>query len=359
MTILVTGGAGYLGSMLTTVLLQRGYNVRVLDNLMYGDEPLRGLESWSSFELIKGDIRDMRTVVKALSGVDEVIHLASIVGDQAAGLEARSTIEINYLATRNLAELCNLYNVKRILYASTCSVYGESKEGMIMDESDSLEGGEGKAGPISLYGETKLRSEKTIASLCDNATILRLGTLFGLSRRMRFDLAINLFLARALSGHKITVFGGQQYRPFLHVLDAADAFMHTLENDLKGVFNVAWRNLKLIDAAMEIRKKAQVEVKVSKEIVDRRNYLVNCDKINKTGFRPLRDIEFAMEEISKAFADGTIVDYTLPKYSNYKLLFESEEVQRKVYTLGPIGEQLPRGKNRSEARTPTNKNSWE
>ena len=349
MNVLVTGGAGYLGSMMAKALLEKGHLVRVLDNLMYGEDSISELEQHPNFELVKGDIRDMATVVKALKGVKYVVHLASIVGDQAASLEPRSTIEINYLATRNMAELCNLYDIEKILYASTCSVYGETGESTIMDESVSFRGGEGKPSPISLYGETKLRSERAITSLCDNAVILRLGTLFGLSRRMRFDLAVNMFIARALSRQKITVFGGEQHRPFLHVLDAADAFVFAIENDLVGTFNVAWRNWKLIDVAKEIQKYLQTEVEVSERIVDRRNYLVNCDRITQRGFRPSRDIKFAIKEISRAFTDGTIRDYTLPKYSNYKLLFESEEVQRKVYTLGPIGEQLPTSANQSVA----------
>ena len=307
---------------------------------MYGEESLQGLESRKDFELIKGDVRDMRAVVKALDGVDGVVHLASIVGDQAADLDSRSTIEINYLATRNLAELCSLYRVDRILYASTCSVYGESRNGVSIDESFEREAGSHASGPISLYGETKLRSEKAIQSLCDNGTILRLGTLFGLSRRMRFDLALNLFIAKAISGQKITVFGGNQYRPFLHVLDAADAFIHALERSLKGTYNVAWRNLRLIEAADEVHKHLGAEVEISNRLVDRRNYSVKSDKMIETGFRPSRDIEFAITEIKRAFAEGTIADYTLPKYSNYKLLAESEEVRRKVYTLGPIAEKL-------------------
>ncbi len=343
MTILVVGGAGYLGSMLTRVLLQEGYKVRVLDNLMYGSEPIQELGVNPEFELVGGDVRDMRTVVKALSGVDEVIHLASIVGDQAADLDARSTIEINYLATRNLAELCNLYGIKRILFASTCSVYGESTNGVAVDEGILFGTSPGGVGPISLYGKTKLRSEKAIASICENATVLRLGTLFGLSKRMRFDLAINMFIARALSGHRITLFGGEQYRPFLHVLDAADAFVHALKRDLQGVYNVAWRNLKLIDVATKMQQHLRARVEVSKEVIDRRNYAVTTDKIVQSGLRPFRNIELAIEEIKDAFGNGDIVDYTLPKYSNYKMLFESEEVQEKVYTLGPIGEQLRAG----------------
>src|SRR3989338_6416000 len=187
MKVLVTGGAGYLGTVLVNKLLRKGYKVTVLDNLLFGNY----LGKHKNMKIIDGDIRNLVTVVKALNDADAVIHLASIVGDQAGDLEQRTTIEINYLATKNIAELCQLYG-KRFIYPSTCSVYGERSEKVVKENARLIK-------PISLYGQTKLRSEQGIADSCNDYTILRLGTLFGLSPRMRFDLAINLFAAKAIN----------------------------------------------------------------------------------------------------------------------------------------------------------------
>lgn len=336
MRVLVTGGGGYLGSILVRRLLEANYQVRILDNFLYGRESVEALSDNPRLDVVVGDIRDMRNLVTSLKDTDAVIHLASIVGDQAADLEPRTTIEINFMATRNLAELCQIYGIKRFLFASTCSVYGDEPQGVM---KESLEPSEmpSKPRPISLYGETKLRSEEAIACLDLDFCILRLATLFGQSPRMRFDLAVNLFAARAVNNQDITVFGGQQYRPFLHVSDAADAFLMCLEKNLKGVYNVALGNWKIIDVAQIVRQHFPVDIKVSDAIADRRNYQVSFEKFLREGFAPRRSLDFAIDEIAHMLRTRIVTDYTLPKYSNYKHLFESEEVQRRVYTMGPIG----------------------
>lgn len=326
--VLVTGGAGYLGSVLIPELLRRGYRVRVLDNLLYGIEPIKDLLGNPNFELVEEDIRDMRAIVKCMKDVDTVIHLASIVGNQASNLDPRTTMEINYLAARNLAELGQLYDVKKFIFASTCTVYGAQPERLLTERSP--------VKPIDLYGETKLLSEKAIYEAFSYPVILRLATLFGMSKRMRFDLAINLFAAQALNKEKLTVFGGKQYRPFLHVADAAQAFIHALEKDLAGIYNVVWENVKIEDVAAIVQKHIPVEVEHSDKIIDRRDYLVSGEKLKKEGFSAKKDIEYTLKEIRAAFESGEIKNYKDPIYSNYKALFESEEAQSKVYTQGPI-----------------------
>jgi len=343
--ILVTGGAGFLGSVLVEKLLEKGYEVRVLDNLLYGEKPIKEFLRDRKFELFRGDIRDMIAVIKALRQVDAVIHLASIVGDQAADLEPKTTIQINYMATRNLAELCKLYEIK-LLYSSSCSVYGNSPKG-IMDENIAIDHfNTNYPKPISLYGETKLKSEKAIQELMSDYVILRLGTLFGLSNRMRFDLAINLFIAKAIKGEKIQVFGGNQYRPFLHVQDAADCFIQAIEDDWHGIFNSAWDNLKIIDVIKTLQNHTPIDFEISSKIVDRRNYRVSCEKIKNMGFNPRRNISDAFNEIKSSFDKGMITDYTLPIHSNYKQLFSSEEIRQRVYILGPIGEMVKENRDR-------------
>lgn len=328
MKVLVTGGAGYLGSVLIPKLITAGHSVTVLDNFLYGTNSLDSVRGKVHF--VEGDIRNMTSVVKALGNCDAVIHLASIVGDQAGDIDPRTTIEINYLATKNIAELCELYG-KKLIFASTCSVYGDGQDTLMKEDVKQV------YSPLSLYGETKLKSENAIKQFDINYSILRMGTLFGLSPRMRFDLVINIFIARALNKEKITVFGGQQFRPFVHLLDASDAFMMMLDQDLKGTFNVSWKNYKLLDVANELREKLKAEVEVSDKIVDKRNYFVDTTKIQKLGFKPHRDLDFAINEF-KTFEK--IHEYKNPVFSNFGSIFDDKEKQRKIYTLGPLSERL-------------------
>jgi len=211
MRIVVTGGAGYLGSGLCRRLLEENHEVKCLDNLIYGIEPIRPLLENKNFQLLEGDTRDMTTITTAINGAEAVIHLASIVGQQASNLNQKVTMEINYLATKNIAELCKLHGVDVFIFASTCSVYGASPNHLSDEWSTTC--------PVDLYGETKIKSEAAILDIFPEATILRMATLFGFSPRMRFDLAVNRFVAQAIQDKKVTVFGGQQYRPFLHVQD--------------------------------------------------------------------------------------------------------------------------------------------
>ena len=216
-----------------------------------------------------------------------------------------------------------------MVFGSTCWVYGDSQKEMMKEESKTF-------APVSLYGATKLKSENAIKGFAVDYTILRMGTLFGLSPRMRFDLVINLFVAKAMNKEKLTVFGGQQYRPFLHLLDAADAFAMAVENGLKGTFNVSWKNYKLIDIAMELKEKLDVEMEVSENIVDKRNYFVDTGKIESAGFKAKRDISFFIEEMKKF---RRIKDYKNPVFSNFGSLLNDVEKQRKIYTLGPLSER--------------------
>ncbi len=347
MRVLVTGGAGYLGSVLIRKLLQNNYKVLVLDNFLYGHKSLLDVINDHNLDILEGDVRDLNVVSKALINVDAVIHLASIVGDQAGNLDSKTTLVINYIATKALAEMCAIFGIQKFIFASTCSVYGDAPNHAMretdLDQERSPEAsswGEVPK-PISLYGETKLRSEMALRGISDlEPTIFRLGTLFGLSPRMRFDLVINLFIAKALSKEKIKVFGGQQHRPFLHVQDAADAMIFALNNHLNGIFNVAWRNLTILDVAQIVSERLGAEFELSEEIVDKRNYIVTTDKLKKNGVAPNKTIDDAIVEIKEAFDRGLIRKYSDDEYSNYKSLFNSKELQRKIYSFGPIGERI-------------------
>jgi len=327
MRILLTGGSGYLGSILTRKLLANGHHVRILDNFLFGKDSLKDIQSNKKLELVEGDIRDLSIVGKSLKGIDSVIHLASIVGTQSAELDPKASMEVNFMATRNIAELCKIYKIKQFIFASTCSVYGAQPDQLIAENSE--------VNPLDSYGLSKFQSERAILQAYDYPTILRLGTLFGASHRMRFDLAINLFIAQAMNKEELTVFGGEQWRPFLHVDDAAEAFSFAVENKMEGIYNVIWKNLTINQMAKNVKKIIPSKINLSKNIIDKRDYRVTGKKLEHFGYKAKKDIAFATKEFkSKILQD--VKNYKQDKYSNYKSFFNSKTIQRKVYTQGPI-----------------------
>ena len=327
MRILLTGGSGYLGSVLTRKLLTNGHHVRILDNFLFGKGSLKGIQDDKKLELVTGDIRDLSIVGKSLKNIDAVIHLASIVGTQSAELDSKVSTEINFMATRNIAELCKIYKIKQFIFASTCSVYGAQPDRLIAENSE--------VDPMDSYGLSKFQSERAILQTYDYPTILRLGTLFGASHRMRFDLAINLFIAQAMNKEKMTVFGGEQWRPFLHVDDAAEAFSFAVENKMEGTYNAVWKNLTINQMAKDVKKLIPAQVELSKDIVDKRDYRVSGKKLERFGFKAKKDIAYAAKEFKSKILED-VENYKQDKYSNYKSFFNSKSIQRKVYTQGPI-----------------------
>lgn len=326
MRVLITGGAGYLGSILSKKLCEKGYDVRIIDAFWYGKESINDLINFENFEIVEADVRDLTKTVRAMKDVDAVIHLASIVGMPASSIEPRTSEEINYLATKNIAELCMLHNIGTYIFASTCSIYGSDSNSLLTEKS--------KASPLDFYAKQKWVSERAIGWLNMAPTILRFGTMFGLSPRMRFDLVINLFLVQALSKKKITVNGGGQFRPFIHIQDAAESLIFSLEHDLTGTYNVVFENYSVKQVAEQIKKLTGCEIDISSENEDKRNYKVSGAKIKQMGFEPTRNIEFAYNEIKKAVDSGLFKDYEDHKYSNYKHLFSSKEMREKVFVQG-------------------------
>jgi nucleoside-diphosphate-sugar epimerase len=318
--ILITGGAGYLGSILSKKLLDEGNQVSVFDALWYGKEPIKDCLNNNNFTLINEDIRNLIPTVKALKDdIDAVIHLASVVGMPASSIEPKMSEEINYLATKNIAELCELHGIDTFLFSSTCSVYGEQGNNLITEKS--------KVNPIDYYAKSKWQSERAIQYLNHAPTILRFGTLFGISPRLRFDLVVNVFIIQALFEGKITVNGGEQYRPFLHVEDAADSLIFALKKNLTGVYNVISKNIKIIEVAELISKLSGCEINITQENPDKRNYKVSADKIKSMGFDPKHTIEESFYNFKEKVDSGEIKNYKDAKYSNYKQLFESKEIR--------------------------------
>lgn len=329
-TVLVVGGAGYIGSMVIAKLLARGYRVRLLDNLLYGKQSIEPLLSNPELEFIQGDSRNIQDVVRAMGNVNNVIHLAAIVGDPACAEDDANALQINYAATRMMLEIAQGHGIERFLFASSCSVYGASDD--LMDEKS-------ETVPISLYAETKLHSERVLLdakSRSFHPIILRFATVFGLAPRPRFDLVVNLLAAKAMQEGLITIYNGDQWRPFIHVNDVAAAVVEALGAPLESVsgevFNVGddRLNFTLAQIAEKIRAhipRTRVEYV---ENADRRNYRVLFRKIRDClGFVAKHSVDDGILEIKHAFERGEILNYRHPFYSNVSYLKERGHVHAK------------------------------
>jgi nucleoside-diphosphate-sugar epimerase len=323
--ILVVGGAGYLGSVLTRKLLAAGYSVRVLDSFIYGRRALEELAGNENLEIVEGDMRNIHTCITALDGVHGVVLLAAIVGDPASKVRPTETIETNVLAAQALASACRLQHIPRFIYASTCSVYGVGDD--LLDEDSPLN-------PVSLYARTKIASEKIILDMGDDyfcPTILRMGTLYGDSPRMRFDLVVNTMAMKSYTDRTINVFGGKQWRPLLGVEDAADVYVACLQADLKDVgnqvFNVGSNEQNYqIDHIAEMIGTALGDIPIQRDdsSLDARDYRVSFAKIEAAiGFRPRQSIAGQARMIYTKLEQGTIRDPAQKIYYNH--YFDSSE----------------------------------
>jgi nucleoside-diphosphate-sugar epimerase len=317
--VLITGGAGYLGSHLTRRLLVAGYNVCVLDAQLFGSG-LMDLQH-ERLEIIRGDVRSIADMSRAMRGAAAVIHLAAIVGDAACSVDPDVTWTTNVQATKILLEACAHYAVPRLLFASTCSVYGASDD-LWLNEGSICR-------PVSLYAESRIDSERLClaANGPDLAvTCLRMATLYGLSARMRFDLVVNIMSARAARDRLVTVFGGDQWRPLVHASDAADAFALALkapEADVAGqVFNVGSddQNFRIRELGERIAGHLGAELELRPPSTDDlRNYRVSFDKLAHTiGFAPRRTVEEAAAEIAAFLRHRPEVDYRDERFQNHR-----------------------------------------
>ncbi len=322
--VLVIGGAGYIGSALLPRLAEHGWRVRVLDRLLYGAGPLGDLLESADVELVQADYRQLDRLVAALDGVDAVVHLGGLVGDPACSIDEELTTEVNLDSTRVIAELAKGQGVRRFVFASSCSVYGASDD--LLDETSRLN-------PVSLYGRSKIASENVLFEMAEGGfapTMMRFGTVYGLSRRPRFDLVVNLLAAKAVTEGRITVFGGDQWRPFVHVEDAARAVVAALEAPVgrvrNEIFNVGSdeQNATLGDVGRLIaRIVPEAEYVDSGQDGDRRNYRVDFAKIRSVlDFTPEWTLEAGVRQVVDALRSGAIGDYRDPLYSNIRFLSE-------------------------------------
>jgi nucleoside-diphosphate-sugar epimerase len=301
MNVLIVGGAGYVGGAVTDRLLQTGHAARIYDSLLYEEEYRKPVP------LVVGDIRDGDRLRPHLRWADVVVWLAAIVGDGACAADPDLTVAVN---ERSVGWLARNFD-RRIIFMSTCSVYGANDA--LLDEESPLN-------PLSLYAATKLNAEKALAG--SPAMIFRLGTLFGVGdtySRVRMDLVVNTLTARALIYGRIRVFGGNQYRPLLHVNDVAEAIVASLDTPYTGIFNLLVTNMRISDLADEIRAHVPaVEVqKTDARFQDNRNYRVSGDKLFRVaGLRPTRTVGQGIEEVKALLMDRRIRDVNSRRYSN-------------------------------------------
>jgi nucleoside-diphosphate-sugar epimerase len=329
--VLVTGGAGYVGSTLIRDLLADGHRVKCMDMLVYGGKAIVGFMNHPNFEFIYGDIRDNDALRVAITDVDDIVHLAGIVGDLPCQAAPVSTVQINYYATKSLATLAREMKVKRFVFASTCSNYGISDPNILADENSKLN-------PVSLYAETKVDCERFLKSIADDnyaTTSLRFGTAYGVSFRTRFDLLVNSFAFEAWSKNEIVVFAANTWRPYVHVADMSLLTRMVLDapkEKMAGqIFNAGSTQQNYIKKdVVEIIKGIMpgLKTKYIDTVDDRRDYRVDCSCLeNLLGFKASRTVEDGFRELISCFQNGILneIDFETNKIETLEKFFGDKE----------------------------------
>lgn len=288
MKILITGASGYVGSVLTNYLLDKNFKIIAIDTQWFGIN----LKKHKNLKIIKKDYRKINN--KDLKKVDSVIHLANIANDPGAELNPQLSWNINVLGVMRLLELCKKNKIKQFIYASSGSVYGIKKERKVTENLSLL--------PISLYNKTKMIAERILMSYSKNIKIhiIRPATVCGFSKRLRLDVSVNMLTYQALKFKKITVLGGKQIRPNLHIQDMVRIYYHFLKNKKipDGCYNAGFENTSIINLAKKIQKKLNCKI-IIKKSNDPRSYRLNSDKLIKTGFKQKYFIEDGINELIK------------------------------------------------------------
>jgi nucleoside-diphosphate-sugar epimerase len=305
--ILIVGGAGYVGGWLTDEAIRSGHEVRVIDNLTYEDSYLKNVN------FIFGDVLDFDLIKKNLSWAESVVWLAALVGDPACAINPSLTKKINVDSVKNLVDNFD----GRIIFPSTCSVYG-AQNGLLNERSPT--------GPLSLYASSKLDAENILLQSKATPLIFRLGTLFGISdtySRLRVDLVLNVLTIRAVLEGTMSVFGGEQYRPLLHVRDVATAVIPHLDDSASGIYNLSTENVTILQLAERIQKILS-NVKIEQTEIsfqDARNYRVSTDKVKEElKFVSRYKIEDGIQEVANAITQKRIKDVGNPKFNNSESL---------------------------------------
>ncbi len=293
MKVLVLGGAGYIGSYISEFM-----EVTILDNLLFEDRFLNPVP------FIYQDVREDLEIVHDF---DAVIDLAAIVGDAACAANPRLTYDTNVTHVKWLAD----HYEGKVVFTSTCSVYGKNDK--FLTEED-------ETNPLSVYAETKLEAEQYLLKKKPDSLVFRLGTLYGMSgnySRPRLDLVINVLTQRAVRGETLNVFGGEQWRPVLHVRDVGNAIKYGLKKNISGLYNLGSRNVTIKEAAEEIAYRIPSDI-VYQDIMfeDKRNYRVDFSKFLNTGWAPSFTLRGGIDEMARVFSEGRIKDFSNPLYHN-------------------------------------------
>ena len=293
--IIVTGGCGFVGHLLTTALLEIGHQVRVIDAMWFGNH----LPNHQNLEIIESDIRNLEE--SCFEGVDTVFHLANIANDPCSDLNSKLNWEVNALASMQIVEMAIKKNVRQFVFASSGSVYGVKEEPLVTEELSLV--------PISDYNKTKMISERVLLSYADRIAVscIRPATVCGYSPRMRLDLSVNMLTMQALANGKITVFGGEQTRPNIHLKDLVAVYLHVLENPeaMSGIFNAGFENLSIMEIAERVVSHVPAEIVVT-ESNDPRSYRLSSQKLLSTGFKPVSCVEEGILEVIDAYRSGKL-----------------------------------------------------
>ena len=294
MNILVTGACGYKGNVLVPKLLKAGHLVTAFDIMWFGND----LPQHDNLNVVRGDVRQIDSI--SLQGIEAIIHLSSIANDPAGDLDPKLTWEVSALATMQLADKAVRAGVKHFIYASSGSVYGLKDEDQVTENLPLV--------PLSEYNKTKMVAERVMLSYCNDMAvqIVRPATVCGLSPRMRLDVSVNMLTMQALTKGEITVLGGDQTRPNIHIDDITDLYLFLLNRpDITGIYNAGFENLSIRRIAEMACEKASAKITVLPSN-DPRSYRVNSDKLLATGFRPKKTVEIAIDEICTAYRNGLL-----------------------------------------------------
>jgi nucleoside-diphosphate-sugar epimerase len=296
MKILVTGACGYKGTVLVPKLLDAGHAVVAFDIMWFGNF----LKPHPKLSVVRGDVRNIDEI--PLDGVDAIIHLSSVANDPCGDLDPKLTWEISCLATMQLADRASRRGIERFIYASSGSVYGIKEEEQVTEDLELT--------PISEYNKTKMVAERVLLSYADKMVvqIIRPATVCGYSPRMRLDVSVNMLTMQALTKEHITVFGGKQTRPNIHIDDITDIYLFMLDHpETRGVFNAGFENISIMDIAERVVEHAPAKITVT-ESNDPRSYRVNSDKLLAAGYRPKKSVDDAIRELVHKFRSGELKD---------------------------------------------------
>ena len=297
MKILLTGGCGFVGTVLTAQLLQDGHQVTVIDTQWFGNY----LKPHQQLTVLKQDTRDVDSI--PLKGMDTIIHLANIANDPGVEMNPTLSWEVNVLATQLLADRAIRAGIKQFIFASSGSVYGVKDDPQVTEDLELV--------PISAYNKTKMVAERVLLSYADKMQVhcVRPATVCGYSKRMRLDVSVNMLTMQALKNGRMTVFGGDQTRPNIHIDDMVNVYRHFMTKPAlpSGCYNAGFENISIMDIAQKVAAKVPAEIVVSASN-DPRSYRQNSDKLLATGFVQKSSVAKAIEDVAQKFKSGELVD---------------------------------------------------